>query len=62
MVIVRSRQNPERHETREIALYESRSGGWAITEAENVGADIRDLVQREDEVRHLRVRRRKEHS
>ena len=38
-----------------------RSGGRAMTKAENVGADIGDFFGRKDQVRHLRVRGCKEH-
>jgi hypothetical protein len=42
-------------------LSASRSGGRAITKAENVGANICDFFRREDQVRHLWVRCCKEH-
>ena len=41
--------------------YAGRSGGWTIAKAENVGSDISNFFRREDQVRHLRVRRCEEH-
>jgi hypothetical protein len=38
-----------------------RSGGWTITKAQDIGADICDFLRREDQVWHLRVRRCEEH-
>jgi hypothetical protein len=43
-----------------VLAYTHRSGGCAITEAENVGDDICRLFRRKDQVWHLRVRRSEE--
>jgi hypothetical protein len=37
------------------------SGGGTIAEAEDIGDDIRGLFRREDQIRHLRMRRRQKH-